>query len=112
MEEVSRRHRESPDFLLSILLLPFVTVLNLHAHHETDSPFQLRLASADAVTLLVSALAGKDLIYLLKNVGGVGLQRIAMVMSEVQICSVTQLAPGGINDIVISNQEFDSYMTS
>eukprot|EP00550_Attheya_septentrionalis_P012991 CAMPEP_0198306318 /NCGR_PEP_ID=MMETSP1449-20131203/58353_1 /TAXON_ID=420275 /ORGANISM="Attheya septentrionalis, Strain CCMP2084" /LENGTH=524 /DNA_ID=CAMNT_0044008869 /DNA_START=1045 /DNA_END=2616 /DNA_ORIENTATION=+ len=71
--------------------------------------YKLRLAGADAVTLMVGALAGKDLLYLSKIAGGIGFQTLAVVTSEVQIRSVTQLAPGGITALVISNRELENF---
>jgi hypothetical protein len=58
---------------------------------------------------MVGALAGKDLLYLSKIAGGIGFQTLAVVTSEVQIRSVTQLAPGGITALVISNRELENF---
>ncbi|KAL7541300.1 hypothetical protein ACHAXR_010793 [Thalassiosira sp. AJA248-18] len=71
--------------------------------------YKLRLAGADAVTLVVGALESKDLIYLTKIAKTIQLQVVASVTSEVQIEMVSKLNPGSISALVISNRELETF---
>lgn len=71
--------------------------------------YKLRLAGADAVTLVVGALESKDLLYLTKIALTVQLQIIASVTSEVQIEMLSTLGAGSIAAMVISNRDLETF---
>lgn len=71
--------------------------------------YKLRLAGADAVTLLVGALEGKDLSYLTKIARTVQLQVVASVTSEVQISRLNELGAGSVVALVVSNRDLESF---
>jgi indole-3-glycerol phosphate synthase len=71
--------------------------------------YKLRLAGADAVTLLVGALEGKDLLYLTKIASTVQLQVVASVTSEVQISMVNKLGAGSVVALVVSNRDLETF---
>jgi len=71
--------------------------------------YKLRLAGADAVTLVVGALESKDLLYLTKIASTSQLQVVASVTSEVQIDMLTKLEAGSIAALVISNRELENF---
>lgn len=71
--------------------------------------YKLRLAGADAVTLVVGALESKDLLYLTKIASTSQLQVVASVTSEVQIDMLTKLEAGSIAALVISNRELEDF---
>ncbi|KAL7435292.1 hypothetical protein ACHAXM_004624 [Skeletonema potamos] len=71
--------------------------------------YKLRMAGADAVTLVVGALESKDLLYLTKIASTIQLQVLASVTSEVQIEMLTKLGPGSIHALVVSNRELETF---
>ena len=71
--------------------------------------YKLRLAGADAVTLVVGALEGKDLAYLTKIASTVQLQVVASVTSEVQLSRLTALGAGSIAALVVSNRDLATF---
>lgn len=71
--------------------------------------YKLRLAGADAVTLVAAALADKDLLYLTKIASSLQLQTLVAVTSEVQLRAVAKLAPGSIHGIIVSNRELEDF---
>ena len=71
--------------------------------------YKLRLAGADAVTLVVGALESKDLIYLTKIAKTIQLQVVASVTSEVQISMLTDLDAGSISALVVSNRDLETF---
>ena len=72
--------------------------------------YKLRLAGADAVTLVVGALESKDLLYLTKIASTIQLQVLASVTSEVQIDMLSsKLGPGSIQALVLSNRELETF---
>ena len=88
---------ESPPILASDLLLyPYQL-------------YKLRLAGADAVTLVVGALESKDLLYLTKIASTADLQVVASVTSEVQINMINKLGGGSIAALIISNRELENF---
>jgi indole-3-glycerol phosphate synthase len=71
--------------------------------------YKLRLAGADAVTLLVGALEGKDLLYLTKIASTVQLQVVASVTSEHQISMVNKLGAGSVVALIVSNRDLETF---
>jgi len=72
--------------------------------------YKLCLAGADAVTLMVGALEGKDLVYLTKIAKTVQLQVVASVTSEVQMQRLCEsVGPGSISALVLSNRDLESF---
>merc|ERR1719223_912455 len=71
--------------------------------------YKLRLAGADAVNLVVGALATKDLLYLTKIAASLKMQIIASVTSELQIESISKLGKGGVSAIVVSNRDLETF---
>ena len=71
--------------------------------------YKLRLAGADAVNLIVGALADKDLLYLSKIAASLKMQIVASVTSEVQIDSINNLGEGSISALVVSNRDLETF---
>ena len=71
--------------------------------------YKLRLAGADAVTLVVGALESKDLLYLTKIAKTSQLQVVASVTSEVQVNMLNKLDAGSIVSMVISNRDLETF---
>lgn len=71
--------------------------------------YKLRLAGADAVTLVVGALESKDLLYLTKIASTIQLQVVASVTSEVQIEMLSKLGAGSIVALIVSNRELETF---
>ena len=71
--------------------------------------YKLRLAGADAINLVVGALADKDLVYLTKIASSLQLQVLATVTSTVQIQSLLALAAGSIDGVIVSNRQLEDY---
>ena len=69
----------------------------------------LRLAGADAATLLVGALTSKYLLYLTKIASTLQMQTIASVTSELQVQALCKLSPGSITAIVVSNRNLETF---
>ena len=67
--------------------------------------YKMRLAGADAVNLVVGALAAKDLLYLTKIASSLQMQTLLTVTSSVQIQSLNILSPGSIDGLIVSNRE-------
>jgi indole-3-glycerol phosphate synthase len=64
-----------------------------------------RLAGADAVNLVVGALAAKDLGYLTKISASLQMQILLLVTSAVQLEKLKVLPAGSINGLIVSNRE-------
>ncbi len=71
--------------------------------------YKLRLAGADAVTLVVAALESKDLLYLTKIAKTIQLQVVASVTSEVQVNLLSELESGSISALVVSNRDLETF---
>ena len=71
--------------------------------------YKLRLAGADAVTLVVGALEPKDLLYLTKISATLGMQILASVSSDAQIRSISSLAPGSVVALSLSNRDMEDF---
>ena len=71
--------------------------------------YKLRLAGADAVTLVVGALESKDLLYLTKIARTIQLQVVASVTSKVQISMLSELEAGSIAALVVSNRDLETF---
>lgn len=70
--------------------------------------YKLYLAGADAVNIVVGALAGKDLLYISKIASSMKLSVVASVTSEVQIRALSKLS-GGIDAISLSNRYLETF---
>lgn len=71
--------------------------------------YKLRLAGADAVTLVVGALESKDLLYLTKIARTIQLQVVASVTSKIQISMLSELEAGSIAALVVSNRDLETF---
>ena len=67
--------------------------------------YKMRLAGADAVNLIVGALAAKDLVYLTKIAASLKLQTLVTVTSAVQLENLNIIAAGGVNGVIVSNRQ-------
>lgn len=70
--------------------------------------YKLRLAGADAVTLVVGALTTKDLLYFTKIAVSLKMNVVASVTSEVQIDRLTKLG-SKIDAISVSNRDLETF---
>jgi indole-3-glycerol phosphate synthase len=71
--------------------------------------YKLRLAGADAVTLMAGALSDKDMLYLTKIAASLQLQCLVLCTSEVQLESLLKLSPGSIQGIILSNRDLEDF---
>lgn len=71
--------------------------------------YKLRLAGADAVNLMVGALADKDLLYLTKIAASLQIQTLATCTSEVQLEALARLPAGSVQGIIVSNRELEDF---
>ncbi|KAG7357012.1 indole-3-glycerol phosphate synthase [Nitzschia inconspicua] len=72
--------------------------------------YKLRLAGADAVTLLVGSLATKDLVYLIKIAKSVQMQSLLTVTSTAQLENLNQsVAAGSVDGLIVSNRNLEDY---
>lgn len=71
--------------------------------------YKMRLAGADAVNLIVGALAAKDLVYLTKIASSLDMQSMLTVTSTAQIENLNILAAGGIGGLIVSNRELEDF---
>jgi indole-3-glycerol phosphate synthase len=72
--------------------------------------YKLRLAGADAVNLIVGALASMDVLYLTKIAASLQLQALVTVTSIVQIDRVTQaVKAGSLDGIILSNRILEDF---
>jgi indole-3-glycerol phosphate synthase len=68
--------------------------------------YKIRLAGADAVNLVVGALATKDLVYLTKIAKSQQMQALLTVTSIVQLENIVNALPeGGVDGLIVSNRE-------
>ena len=67
--------------------------------------YKMRLAGADAVNLVVGALATKDLVYLTKIASSLQLQTMVTVTSVTQVRNLSVLPAGSIDGMIVSNRE-------
>ena len=67
--------------------------------------YKLTMAGADAVNLIVGALASKDLVYLTKIASSLQLQTLLVVTSTVQIDNLNVLSKGGFHGLIVSNRQ-------
>ncbi|GAX10963.1 indole-3-glycerol phosphate synthase [Fistulifera solaris] len=72
--------------------------------------YKLRLAGADAISLIAGALAAKDLLYLSKIAASLQFQVFVKVTSEVQMRAVMTLEKGSIHGLIFSNRLLEDYM--
>jgi len=73
--------------------------------------YKLRLAGADAVTLLAGALAEKDLRYLTKIAKSLGLGVFVSVTTEVQVEAVTEvLDDASVDGLILSNRDLEIFL--
>jgi indole-3-glycerol phosphate synthase len=73
--------------------------------------YKLRLAGADAVTLLAGALAEKDLRYLTKIAKSLGLGVFVTVTTEVQMEAVTEvLDDASLDGLILSNRDLETFL--
>jgi len=66
--------------------------------------YKMRLAGADAVNLIVGALAPKDLVYLTKIAASLGMQSMLTVTSAAQVENLNVLPAKGFNGLIVSNR--------
>lgn len=71
--------------------------------------YKMRLAGADAVNLVVAALASKDLIYLTKIASTLQMQTLLTVTSTAQIENLKILPAGSLNGLIVSNRQLEDY---
>jgi indole-3-glycerol phosphate synthase len=73
--------------------------------------YKLRLAGADAINLVVGALAAsKDVFYLAKISASLSLQTLVTVTTTVQIERVTEaLPPGSLQGVIVSNRILEDF---
>ena len=71
--------------------------------------YKLRLAGADAVNLIVGALASKDLIYLTKIASSLQIQCVMTCTSEVQIENLLKLNKSTIHGLIVSNRDLEDF---
>lgn len=71
--------------------------------------YKMRLAGADAVTLVAGALPKKDFTYLIKIASSLQLQTLASVNSEVQLNLLADLPAGTIGGVIVSNRELEDF---
>lgn len=70
--------------------------------------YKLRLAGADAVTLVVGSLASKDLLYLTKIAATLKMDVVASVTSDVQLRSLMKCAKD-IAAVSVSNRDLETF---
>ena len=73
--------------------------------------YKMRLAGADAVNLIVGALATKDLVYLTKIASSLQMQSMLTVTSAVQVGNINVLASNSISGMIVSNREVSRRIT-
>ena len=71
--------------------------------------YQLRLAGADAVNLMVAALEAKDLVYLAKIATSLQMQTFVTVTSTKQIEDLGILPTGSIKGLIVSNRNLEDF---
>jgi len=71
--------------------------------------YKMRMAGADAVNLIVGALATKDLVYLTKIAASLQMQSMLTVTSAVQIENLNILAANSISGLIVSNRELEDF---
>jgi indole-3-glycerol phosphate synthase len=67
--------------------------------------YKMRLAGADAVNLIVGALATKDLVYLTKIASSLQMQTMLTVTSAAQVEDLNILPANSIDGLIVSNRE-------
>jgi len=71
--------------------------------------YKMRLAGADAVNLIVGALAPKDLVYLTKIASSLQMQSMLTVTSVAQVENLKVLSEGSISGLIVSNRELEDF---
>mmetsp|Transcript_13629 Transcript_13629/g.31960 ORF Transcript_13629/g.31960 Transcript_13629/m.31960 type:complete len:1021 (+) Transcript_13629:123-3185(+) len=71
--------------------------------------YKMRLAGADAVNLIVGALATKDLVYLTKIAASLQMQTMLTVTSTAQVENLNVLSANSINGIIVSNRNLEDF---
>lgn len=71
--------------------------------------YKMRLAGADAVNLVVGALATKDLVYLTKIAASLELQSMLTVTSAAQVESLNSLSAISFNGLIVSNRDLEDF---
>lgn len=66
--------------------------------------YKMRLAGADAVNLIVGALATKDLVYLTKIASSLQMQSMLTVTSAAQVENLNVLSAKTVNGLIVSNR--------
>jgi indole-3-glycerol phosphate synthase len=112
MEDISTARKASSAASVEQMSEDGVIVPPLLASDLLLYPYQLyklSLAGADAVNLIVGALAAKDLVYLTKIAASLKLQKLATVTSAVQLEALAALPKGSIDAVIISNRELEDF---
>jgi indole-3-glycerol phosphate synthase len=109
LEDVTKAREASSKAALSLQTLDDdgVVVPPILASDLLLYPYQLykmRLAGADAVNLVVGALATKDLVYLTKIAASLQLQVLVTVTSKMQVQRLSLLAAGAVDGMIVSNR--------
>jgi indole-3-glycerol phosphate synthase len=73
--------------------------------------YKMRLAGADAVNLIVGALANKDLVYLTKIASSLNMQAMLTVTSAAQVDNLKVLSANSIDGLIISNRDVSQFNT-
>eukprot|EP00536_Pseudo-nitzschia_multiseries_P013466 jgi/Psemu1/211723/e_gw1.576.47.1 len=71
--------------------------------------YKMRLAGADAVNLIVGALAPKDLVYLTKIASSLQMQSMLTVTSVAQVENLKLLSEGSVCGLIVSNRELEDF---
>lgn len=71
--------------------------------------YKMRLAGADAVNLIVGALATKDLVYLTKIAASLQMQSLLTVTSAAQVENLNVLSANGIDGLIVSNRDLEDF---
>mmetsp|Transcript_19627 Transcript_19627/g.41311 ORF Transcript_19627/g.41311 Transcript_19627/m.41311 type:complete len:1038 (-) Transcript_19627:2563-5676(-) len=71
--------------------------------------YKMRLAGADAVNLIVGALATKDLVYLTKIASSLQMQSMLTITSIVQLENLKVLPKGSMSGLIVSNRELEDF---
>jgi len=71
--------------------------------------YQLRLAGADAVNLMVAALEAKDLVYLAKIAASLQMQTFVTVTSTKQIEDLGILPAKSVKGLIVSNRNLEDF---
>lgn len=107
LEDLTKARESSSQAVIESSSLEDVTVPPILASDLLLYPYQLykmRLAGADAVNLIVGALATKDLVYLTKIASSLQMQTMLTVTSAAQVENLNVLSANSINGLIVSNR--------